>query len=244
MKVVAIIQARMGSTRLHGKVLKPVLGKSLLAYQLERVQQSKFIDQVVVATTEKQLDRSIIDLCDKLSIASYRGSEVDVLSRYVGAADQYEADVVVRMTADCPVIDPSIIDEVIQHYLNGFHFDYVSNTSERTFPRGMDVEVFSTNVLHHIDQEAEGTQYREHVTPYIYKNPQRYKLGVVRNDVDLSHYRLTVDTPADFQLIKTIIEHLYVKNTDFSLKKIVEFLQRNPALVKLNAHIEQKQLHF
>jgi len=146
MKVTAIIQARMTSTRLPGKVLKKVLNKSLLEYQLERVARSELIDEIIVATTLNESDDPIVGLCKQLGVSIFRGSEGDVLSRYYEAARQYNSDVVVRLTSDCPLIDPKIIDRVIQMYLTK-KFDYVSNTQLKTFPRGMDTEVFSFEIL-------------------------------------------------------------------------------------------------
>ncbi|GFZ77934.1 spore coat protein [Compostibacillus humi] len=243
MKVVAIIQARMGSTRLPGKVLKKVLGKTLLEYQLERVQKSKRIDQVVIATTRLTRDDPIIEICQLLAVDYYRGSEMDVLSRYYEAALHYQADVVVRLTSDCPVIDPQVIDTVIDEYLiQRPKFDYVSNTLERTYPRGMDTEVFSFQALEFSHQRAAESPFREHVTPFIYTNSNMFQCKSVCYEKDVSDHRWTVDTIEDFRLISKIIEHLYPQNKDFTLEDMLHLLEENRDWKKINEHIEQKEI--
>lgn len=242
MKTVAIIQARMGSTRLPGKVLKKVLGKPLLEYQLERVKKSRLIDEIVVATTVKEQDQPIVDFCMEKGVSCYRGSEEDVLARYYEAAKEYEAEIVVRLTSDCPVIDPGVIDRVIQAFLEDEEADYVSNTLERTFPRGMDTEVFSFQALEQAFQSARMQSEREHVTPYIWKNSDRFSIKSVFHRDDLSIHRWTVDTPEDFELIKKMIEHLYRVQRDFSMEDMLQLLDQHPQWKEINAHIEQKKV--
>lgn len=241
MKIVIINQARMTSTRLPGKVLKQVLGKSLLEYQIERLQRVKLADEIVIATTTNDTDQAIIDLCDCLSIPYYRGSEDDVLARYHGAAISYQADVVVRVTSDCPVIDPQVIDQVIQFYVDAYpKYDYVSNCLERTYPRGMDTEVFAFKSLDQAFQQAIDQLDREHVTPFIHRNPDRYQLGKVTNSKKLNNHRWTVDMPEDFELIKKIIESLYPINLNFSLEDCLELLSQHPEWSMINKNINQK----
>jgi len=243
MKVAAIIQARMGSTRLPGKILKKVLGKTLLEYQIERVKRSQQINQIIIATTTKDSDDPIVQLCDQLSIPYYRGSEEDVLSRYYEAAKMFKVDVIVRLTSDCPIIDPAVIDKVIKHYLNNKdQFDYVSNTLVRTFPRGMDTEVLPIEILENALLNSKEPVYREHVTSYIYHHPNLFKLGNVTHVEDLSHNRWTVDTEEDFQLIKNILNELYPINTFFNMTDVVELMDKNPSWFKINSHVEQKKL--
>ncbi|MGE7766859.1 cytidylyltransferase domain-containing protein [Peribacillus sp. NPDC096540] len=244
MKVVAIIQARMGSTRLPGKVMKEVLGKPLLEYQIERVRRSKLINKIVVATTTKETERPIVDLCERLSVAYFRGAEDDVLMRFFEASSKYEAEVVVRLTSDCPLIDPNVIDKVIYEYLSKISlYDYVSNTIERTYPRGLDIEVFSMKALEQSYREARGTVYREHVTPYIYHHPDKFKLAFVKHHIDLSSFRLTVDTEDDLVLIRLLINSLYERNKKyFTLEDIIYLLQDKPEWVLINSHIEQKEV--
>lgn len=243
MKIVAIIQARMGSTRLPGKILKKVNGRTLLDYQIERVMQSKMINQIIIATTVKESDDPIVDFCIKANIDYYRGSEEDVLSRYYEAAKKFEADIIVRLTSDCPIIDPEVIDRVIQYYIeNRSKLDYVSNTIERTYPRGLDTEVFSFNVLKQAHKEAILDRDREHVTAYFYTNPDEFRLGFVKHDLDYSGYRWTVDTEEDFKLIELILNSLYVEGTIFDLSDVISLLEKHPGWNEINKHIEQKKL--
>ncbi len=243
MKKVAIIQARMTSTRLPGKVLKEVLGKPLLAYQIERVKRSKLVDEIVIATTINETDIPIVNLCDKLGIKYYRGSEEDVLSRYYEAAVIAKADIIIRLTSDCPVIDPYVIDQVINYYLiSNNNYDYVSNSLVRTFPRGMDTEVFSFEALVNAYYNAKKKYEREHVTPYIYQNTDKFQIANVENKSNESKYRWTVDTEEDFLLIKKIIEEQYKKNRNFTMVDILYTFQFHPKWIDINKHIEQKKL--
>ncbi|NJM65409.1 MAG: acylneuraminate cytidylyltransferase [Acaryochloris sp. RU_4_1] len=241
MKIVIINQARMTSTRLPGKVLKQVLGKTLLEYQIERLRRVKLVDQIVVATTTNDTDQPIIDLCNRLSISYYRGSEDDVLARYHGAAIAYQADVGVRVTSDCPLIDPKVIDHVIQFYIDAYpKYDYVSNCLERTYPRGMDTEVFAFSALDQAFHQAKAQSDREHVTPFIYRRPDRYHLGKVTYYRRIKNHRWTVDMPEDFELIKKIIESLYPKNPEFSLEDCLELLSQHPEWILINKNVDQK----
>jgi len=243
MKVAAIIQARMGSTRLPGKILKKVLDKTLLEYQIERVKRAKSIDEIIIATTTKESDDQIVQLCQQLSIPYYRGSEEDVLSRYFEAATQFNADVIVRLTSDCPIIDPNVIDKVVTHYLeNKDRYDYVSNTLTRTYPRGLDTEVMSYKALKRAHEEAKELMYREHVTAYIYHHPDQFRFFSVSNVKDESQHRWTVDTEEDFHLIKNILEMLYPTKPLFTFEDVIQILRSKPEWVQINAHIEQKKL--
>ncbi|OES46060.1 cytidylyltransferase domain-containing protein [Domibacillus iocasae] len=243
MKVAAIIQARMGSTRLPGKILKKVNGKTLLEYQIERVRQAKTIDQVIIATTVKDGDQPIVDFCQEKGISYYRGSEQDVLARYVETARKYSAEVIVRLTSDCPIIDPQVIDQTVGHFLvQRESIDYVSNTIKRTFPRGMDTEVFAFQALQRAHQEAILERDREHVTAYIYTNPDLFRIQGIENKNDYSHYRWTVDTEEDFELISLIIDKLYSPDQFFYLENVIALLDKHPEWSKINAHIEQKKL--
>lgn len=241
MRIVGIIQARMGSTRLPGKIMKMVNGKSLLDYELERIKRSKLLDEIVLATTIQEKDDYIVNYCNERNIKVVRGSEDNVLERYYYAAKEVKADVVVRMTSDCPLIDPGIIDDLVAFYLEN-NFDYVSNTQNRTYPRGMDTEVFSFSVLEQAYLNAEKEYEKEHVTPYIYFNPGIFSIGQVTNDQDLSKYRLTVDTNEDFELISILLNDLYNEDKMFGLAKIIEKLELEPHLFEINKHIEQKKL--
>ncbi|OLP15642.1 acylneuraminate cytidylyltransferase [Leptolyngbya sp. 'hensonii'] len=244
MKVVIIVQARMTSTRLPGKVLLPVLGKPLLEYQLERLQRVTLADQVVVATTTNGTDQPIVDLCDRLGVPSFRGSELDVLGRYAGAALAFGAEGVVRVTSDCPLIDPLVIDQVIRlDREQPDDYDYVANVSElvRTYPRGMDTEVFRAERLYQADREATLEPDREHVTPYIIRHAPEERRGLVRYDRDESRHRWTVDTPEDFELIRRMLEVLIPVKPEFTLEDGLALLSRYPEWGEINAHVEQKQ---
>lgn len=243
MKTVIINQARMTSTRLPGKVLLTVLGKSLLEYQIERLRRVKMVDEIVVATTINNTDQPIAELCGRLDVPCFRGSENNVLARYYEAATLHQADVVVRVTSDCPVIDPDVVTEVIRYYHDHQDCcDYVSNGLRRTYPRGMDTEVFSYKALREAFLESTEDADREHVTPFIYRQPERYRLANVSFREDQSRHRWTVDTPEDFELVRRIIESLYPINKNFSLDEMLELLDLHPDWLKINAHVEQKKL--
>lgn len=242
-RTVVIVQARMTSTRLPGKVLLEVLGKPLLEYQIERLRRVRQADLIVVATTTNAADEPIVALCTRLGVSVWRGSEQDVLARYHDAARAHAAELVVRVTSDCPLIDPGVIDQTIGYFLNGRpQFDYVSNSLERTFPRGLDTEVFWSRTLAEAYAEAADLEEREHVTPYLYRRPQRYRIGNFAGPDMLAQHRWTVDTPEDFELIRNVIGALYPVMPEFDLAAISAFLDLHPELVALNAHVEQKKL--
>lgn len=241
MTTAIIVQARMTSTRLPGKVLKPLLGKPLLEYQIERLRRVKLADGIVIATTENTDDDPIVELSEALQVGCFRGSEQDVLSRYYGAAQAYNADRIVRVTSDCPLIDPQIIDQVIQFYLShSGRYDYVSNSLQRSFPRGLDTEVFPAWALEQAHREATAPPEREHVTPFIYNHPERYAIGQVTAAQDLSHHRWTVDTPEDFELIRRMLEALYPQVPNFTLQDCLDLIDQHPDWPAINGHIEQK----
>lgn len=243
MKTLIIIQARMTSTRLPGKILKPVLGKTLLEYQLERLAQVSNADGIVVATTTNETDQPIVDLCNALAVPVSRGSEADVLSRYYEAAMAHQADIVVRVTSDCPLIDSAVVSEIIGFYqAHADEYDYVSNTLVRTYPRGLDTEVFPFKLLEQAHREAIQPDEREHVTPFIYRNPHRYRLHQVKQSVDHSAERWTVDTSEDFELIRRILEALYPQNPTFGQTDVLALLDAHPDWRALNATIEQKMV--
>ncbi len=241
MRIIIIVQARMGSERLPGKVLKEVLGRPLLSYLLERLKFVSEATEIVVATTVLNGDDAIENLCQKEGVKVFRGSSEDVLERYYLAAKKSAADVVVRITGDCPCTDPKIIGEVITFYTKNIA-DYVSNTLERTFPIGMDVEVFSMKALERAYEMAKDPAEREHVTPYIYRNPQFFSCLNVPSKNNYSNYRLTVDTSEDFELIRKIIETLYPVNPKYSMNDIISLLHQHSDWILINAHVKQKKL--
>jgi spore coat polysaccharide biosynthesis protein SpsF len=231
----------MGSTRLPGKVMKDIKGKPVLAHVIERVIQSKLIEDIVVATTIHERDDIVKAIAIKLGVKFFRGSEDDVLSRYYCAAKEHNVDVVVRITSDCPLIDPKVVDEIVGFYL-GKQYDLVTNAgsdlTQRTYPRGLDTEVFSFMVLEEAFNNAKEKYQREHVTPYIYETSK--KVYWYRKDIDYSRYRWTLDTAEDFELIKRIYNRLYQGCHDFYLDDILDLFRQKPSLFMINAHIKQR----
>jgi len=241
MKIVAIIQARMGSSRLPGKVLMELIGEPLLAHVVKRTGRAKTISNIVVATTTNQIDDIIVQFCQKNGWLCFRGNERDVLDRYYQAAVEYQADVIVRITSDCPLIEPEIIDGVVGEYLKNPLLDYVSNTlAPRTFPHGLDVEVVSFEALKCAWEEDNNYEWREHVTPYIYRHPEKFTIRTVANDKDLSYMRWTVDTPEDLDFVRHIYEHFC--HDHFSWKEVLALLEKNPEWLEINRHIKQRQV--
>lgn len=241
-RVLAIIQARMGSTRLPGKVMKPLLGRPILEHVVRRVARSERVDEVIVATSRLEADQPVAELARLLGVDSFRGSEEDVLERYVGAARWAKLngqDHVVRITADCPFADPAVIDQVIREHLET-GADYTSNTLERTFPHGADVEVFTAEVLYTTDLEAVADYEREHVTPFIWSQPERFRLHAVEAPARLRRpeLRLTVDTEADYMLARAIYEML--GTDEFGLEEVVDLVERAPWLPFINRTVRQK----
>jgi spore coat polysaccharide biosynthesis protein SpsF len=239
MTTLIIVQARMTSTRLPGKVLLPLAGEPMLTRLVERLRRVQRADGIVVATTTNATDDPIAVLCEQLCVPCHRGSEHDVLSRYADAARLHGADVVVRITSDCPLIDPALIDRVIATHEDG-DSDYVSNMLPATWPYGMAVEVFSAAALAQAHAEATQPAEREHVTPFIYWHPERYRLRNVDSPVDLSHHRWTVDTPEDYELVRRLFETLYPTHPLFTQGDILEVLDAHPDWLLLNQHIQQK----
>lgn len=232
-KVVAIIQARMGSTRLPGKVLKEILGRPLLSYMIERLKGARRIQEIVIATPEGDPDRPIRELAESLGVGSFAGSEEDVLDRYYQAARRFEADPIVRLTADCPLIDPALVDRIIGRYLeNQGQLDHLALSGR--FPDGLDTELFSFAALERAWWEAKRPSEREHVTPYIWKNPHLFRLGTIDPEEDLSGMRWTVDDERDLRLVTEIFRGLYRPGEIFGMADILRFLRENPALLEIN----------
>ncbi len=239
MKIIAIIQARLGSTRLPGKVLLDLEGKTVLERVIERVKSSKHINDVIVATTIDKKDLTIVKLCANLCISVYCGSVDDVLDRYYQAARLFKADHVLRITSDCPLIDSKIIDDVVTLHLSE-KADYTSNTLKETYPDGQDAEIFTFNTLKETWKNANLASEREHVTPFIRKNPA-YKLVNLESKIDLSQKRWTLDNPEDYIFIKKIYENLYRNDSLFGMEKILKFIDENPEIEKINSSINRNE---
>lgn len=239
MKVVAIVQARMGSTRLPGKVMLDLLGEPVLVRDVNRLRRSKMLDEIVIATTNFPADDPIVSLCKERGWRYFRGDENDVLDRYYQAARACNADVIVRITSDCPMIDPEVVDQVIRAFLDIPGIDYVSNIlPPRTFPRGLDTEVMTFKALERAWAEDKDPKLREHVTPYIYRNLEKFQVHGIFNDMDLSSHRWTLDTPDDLLFIQTVYEHF--GNDLFNWVNVLDYLDEHPEVVKINIDTQQK----
>ena len=240
MKVVAILQARMGSTRLPGKVLLDLAGRTMLARVVRRVRRAPGIDEAVVATSVASGDDPIVEECRRLDVACFRGSEPDVLDRYYRAASALQADVAVRITADCPLIDPGESGRVIRAFLQRKP-DYASNILCRTYPRGLDTEVMTAATLGRAWREATEPYQRTHVTPYVYQHPERFRLLSVTGEEDLSVHRWTVDSPDDLKLVRAVYLRMDGEDT-FCWRDVLRLLREEPWLGELNRHVRHKQL--
>lgn len=238
--VVAIVQARTGSSRLPRKVLLDLAGEPMLARDVNRISRAGKIDRIVIATTTHPSDDAIVELCRERGWNWFRGHETDLLDRYYRAAGAFQADHVVRITSDCPLIDPGIIDRVIGEYLRHLPgIDYASNVNPvRTFPRGLDTEVMTAAALEKAWYRDRNPLHREHVTQYIVRHPEIFRLHLVRNPVDLSFHRWTVDTPEDLIFVRCIYDHF--GNDLFTWEEVLEYLDRHPGVMEMNRHIRQK----
>ena len=237
-RVVAIIQARIGSSRLPGKVLEDLAGQSMLARVINRTSRADTIDEVIVATTTRPEDDVIELMCRAWGNHCFRGSSYDVLDRYYQTAVAFGADVIVRITSDCPLIEPEIIDRTVKGFLSCSGADYVSNTLERTYPRGLDVEVFSFAVLKQAWEEDDNPAWREHVTPYMRRNPGKFRLFNAASEVDCSHMRWTVDTQEDLVFVRRIYD--YFQTDSFHWEDVLGLLRSQPDLLDINRNVQQK----
>lgn len=237
MRVVAVIQARMGSTRLPGKVLADLEGSSMLARVVARARRARRLDELVVATSEAPADDAVAAEAVGLDAPVFRGSEHDVLDRFAGAARAHRADAVVRITADCPLVDPEVVDQVVERFLDRTP-DYAANTLRRTFPRGLDVEAVSVSALTEAAAEATAPADRSHVTRFVYRHPERYRLESVELAEDWSGLRWTVDTPADLELVRELYRRL--GDDAFGWRRALALVVADPELSRLNREVRQK----
>lgn len=240
MNVVAIIQARMGSTRLPGKVLADLGGRSMLARVVERGRRSATLHEIVVATTTLPTEEPLVEECRRLNTPTWRGSEDDVLDRYFQASLHYGADVVVRLTADCPLIDGEVVDVVVKQYLRA-QPDYASNTLRRSWPRGLDTEVFSVSALGIAAAEAREPFEREHVTPYVFRHPGRFRLLPVVGPHELGDLRWTVDTAEDLAMVREVYRALGSEGA-FGWREVLDLVREHPEIPQLNRNVMQKEL--
>lgn len=237
----AIVQARMTSTRLKGKVLLPLDDKSCLQHIVERLRRSKYIDDVIIACTTNEEDQPIVDFCKLHNVRHFRGSEEDVLQRVVDTAKAFDTDIIVEITSDCPCVDWELADEAIEELVDD-NVDYVSNVIDRTYARGLDVQVFWTRVLEQVNLEVDNPVDRQHVSTWIYKNPKnedRFNLSnIYTNFYNTEDIRLTLDTEDDYKLLHRVFE--YFKGNEFGYKDIYSLFQRYPEWKLINEHIPQK----
>lgn len=238
--ILAILQARMSSSRLPGKVLKNILGEPMLLRQIERIKRCKNIDRLIVATSDQESDDKIEKVVKDQGIECYRGSLNDVLDRFYKAAQKYNPEHIVRLTADCPLTDWEVIDKVIDVHLNEKN-DYTSSALNPTFPDGLDAEIIKYDVLKYVWENARKFSERDNVTIYVYTRPEKFKLGSVESDINLSNLRWTVDEPEDFKLVETIYNRLYYVNNAFLTRDILNLLSEEPKLMKINSKFERNE---
>ncbi len=239
--ILIIVQARFSSTRLPGKVLKKIRDKPLLWFVKNKVKQIQTEHKIIIATGHLRANQPIIEFAKKNNIDFFIGDEYDVLDRYYQTAKHFKGDIIVRITSDCPLIDPKIIDQLLAIFLDG-NYDYISNVHPPTYPDGYDTEVFSFKALETAWKKARLASEREHVTPYIWKNiSKEFKIKNVENEVDYSSYRLTVDTQDDFNLLSLIIEHFYDRWDNFYMEDVIKFLENNSEMLKINAQYKRDE---
>ncbi|MDC1136651.1 glycosyltransferase family protein [Nitrosopumilus sp.] len=234
-KITCIIQARTNSDRLPNKVLLKIVNLPIIIHIINRVKKSHYTKQIILATTNNSDDQVLLDIANDNEIISFNGNELDVLDRFYHAAKKYNADPIVRITGDCPLIDPVLIDEMIKFFLEN-DFDYISNTIERTFPDGLDVEIFTFSTLEKAFFEATWISEREHVTPYIIKNPKLFKLFSYTNVENLSHLRWCLDEASDYEMLQKIYQE-FEPNNFFPTTDVLKLLEKKPEISKINSGI-------
>jgi|TARA_B100000749_G_C18373043_1_gene442609 spore coat polysaccharide biosynthesis protein SpsF (cytidylyltransferase family) len=236
-KIIIIIQARIGSTRFPKKVLKLIQQKPVIWHVINRLKQIPKIDNIVLATTKKKEDKILIKIAKQNAINHFQGKNNNVLNRFYECAKNFDADIIIRITSDCPLIDPNLIKKMLNFYMHN-NYDYLSNTIIPTFPDGLDIEIFSFSALEKASIFAKWRSEIEHVTPYIKKNPKKFKLFNYENLKNSSHIRLTIDEPVDLKLIRQIYKKLKPKLV-FSLDEVLKIISSEPKLLLLNQHIKR-----
>ena len=231
MKPVVIIQVRMGSTRLPGKVLKKLNGITVLESLLNQLNYSKLLNDKIIATTSNLEDDVIVNFCKSKEIKCFRGSQDDVLDRYYNCAKKFSINTILRITSDCPLMDPQVVDNVIDFYLKN-SYDYVNNFHKRTYPYGNDVEIFSLKVLEKVWEKATKPSEREHVTPYIYNNPDEFSIGWIENKENLSEFHWTIDRKEDLIFVQNIFKK--ISKRPMFMKDIIDVIKDDPSLLEIN----------
>lgn len=245
MKYAVIMQARTSSSRLPRKVLRELCGKTVLEHDIERIRQAKKVDEIIIATTDLPEDDEIVEIAEQCKAPYFRGSESDVLSRYYYAAQKFQVEQVIRITSDCPLIDPVIIDDVIGYYEDHPGIDIITNVpnewEKMSYPRGLDLEIFSFAWLKKAFTEAVSSFDREHVSPYIYDHAKtRY---YYKYEKDYSAYRWTLDTPEDWEVIQKIYGHFYHGKHDFYFEDVLAYIKQHPEIAEINEEVRQKLKH-
>ena len=237
-KIVTVIQARTGSSRLPGKVMLPLASKPLILRMYERVSYSRYAGKIIIAITEDESDNQLFKLCKQNNLNVFRGNSLDLIDRHYKAAKENNAEVVIKIPSDCPLIDPEIIDKVILYYINNKEkYDFVSNLHPASYPDGNDVEVMSFKSLENAWINAKKDFEREHTTPYIWENPDKFRIGNVVWETGLDYsmtHRFTIDYKEDYEFIKRVYDELYEENCKFSLNNILELLEKKPEIKKIN----------
>ena len=243
MKITGVIQARTSSKRLPNKVLLPVLERPLILHQIERIKRSKMLNQIILATSIHHTDNELFDILNKNGVNTFRGSLENVLERFYQCAKKFDSDVIVRLTGDCPLNDPDLIDEIIQFYLES-NFSYVGNSIDSdklTVPDGFDMEIFSFSILEKAYKEAKLPSEKEHVTPWMRSENSSFNWTHFEHKRKRKYYRLSVDHMKDFLLIKSIIENFSNQRTNYSIDEIIEFCDNNPSLSLSNISIPRNE---
>ncbi len=236
MKIIGLIQGRMQSKRLPGKVMLEILGKPMIWHIYNRLTKCKFLDLVTVSTGEYDQNTEICEFAHHINIPIYIGSETDLIDRLYKTAIKFEASAIVRITADCPLVDPIIVDRLAHEFtVNEDKYDIVTNCKVRTFPHGLDVQIFSKNILEKMWKEIREPELREWFTFYIDKNPHLFRINNIPNHVDLSNLRWTVDYPEDFEFIKQVYKNLYKEGNAFSMQEVLDLLSKQPHLNQINS---------
>lgn len=238
MKIVCIVQARLGSTRFPNKVLKKIGNKKIIEILLSRIKKSKYIDQIVLATSNTSLDTKLANFIMRLGFDVFKGSHKNVLKRYYLAAKKYEADLIVRITGDCPLVDSNLIDQMIKTFKKK-NYDYISNTLIPTYPDGLDIEVFSFNALNKTFLNSKTQMQKEHVTPYMYQSG-KFKIFNQKNRIDYSKFRWTIDEIQDYQVLKKIFKY-FKPNIFFPWTDVISLTKLKPNIFKMNKDIKRNQ---
>lgn len=243
LKVIAAIQVRMGSTRLPGKAIKKINGKTLIEWINYRLSFCKEVDQIVLSTSDTSENDPLESLAKDVGIDYFRGSETDLIKRLLETAKKFSADAVIRVTGDCPLVDPEILDKMIKIYRNKApEIDYVTNVLPPTFPDGIDIEIISTKTLESLDKEIKDPLYREYLTTTILENPYKFRVFNYASKKNLFHLRLTVDYPEDFELVKIIFTKLHKDGNIFVLEDILNLFKKEPGLIKINEKWVDKEI--